>query len=206
MIAWWQGLPDLWQGALIILACIIGGFLIGILAANIVIGIKRARHFAEREEAKWQSRPPDRVSYSPFKLPQEHVVTENKPALTITKDAPKAIAVTKPLESNLLESKTPNLLAEIKDNLAMAAKPATSDLIPFQTKIWDSQNSEIDSLPKAVQEELKQAYVDMRLANNIVWLATEVGRRSPALNDGYVRLCIQIAARLDKIMPTLIVK
>ncbi len=102
-----------------------------------------------------------------------------------------------------IESRAPNLFLEVKNNLALADKPSTNILFPFETNVWDTNPSEVDSLPEDVQEELRQAYVDMRLANDIVWLATEIGRRSQNLDESYIRLCSQIALHLNKVTPAL---
>ena len=39
----------------------------------------------------------------------------------------------------------------------------------------------------------------MSLANSIVWLATEMGRRSESLDDSYLKLRVSISGRLDQI-------
>ncbi len=49
--------------------------------------------------------------------------------------------------------------------------------------------------------ELTEAYVDMLLANNIVWLAVELGRDSQDLTANYSKLSKKIAERLQRIMP-----
>ena len=48
---------------------------------------------------------------------------------------------------------------------------------------------------------MTEAYVDMFLANNIVWLVTEIGRDSQELTAGYYKLSNKIAERLQRIMP-----
>ena len=54
-------------------------------------------------------------------------------------------------------------------------------------------------MPANLREDLTQAYVDMRLANSIVWLSTEIGHRSKNLDENYVKMCTNIAERLDRI-------
>jgi hypothetical protein len=48
--------------------------------------------------------------------------------------------------------------------------------------------------------ELKEAYIDIRLANNIVWLVTEMGASSKDFEASYLRLCGKIAERLNKVL------
>jgi hypothetical protein len=43
-------------------------------------------------------------------------------------------------------------------------------------------------------------YVDVGLANNIVWLATEIGHRSKELDESYIKLCASIAERIQNIL------
>ena len=46
-----------------------------------------------------------------------------------------------------------------------------------------------------------QLYVDISLANNVVWLATEIGHRSKELDESYMKLCSGIAERIKGIIP-----
>ena len=85
------------------------------------------------------------------------------------------------------------LVAEVEINLAIASHPWADKLISFQTKCWDSQHGGLDSLFQAHHQELIQIYVDIGLANNIVWLATEIGHRTKELDESYIKLCSVIA-------------
>ena len=102
-----------------------------------------------------------------------------------------------------IKPKAPNLLLEARSNLIISAMPSPGGLVQFQTNAWDTNRSEVDSLPVDVQEDLRQVYIDIRLANNLVWLATEAGLKSRDLDDGYIRLSRQISIRLDKIIKAL---
>jgi len=93
----------------------------------------------------------------------------------------------------------PDLFVEIEDNRRIASQPWTGDLQAFQTKVWDIKQDEVHLLPAELREELTQAYFDMSLANSIVWLATEMGRRSPSLDESYLKLCTGIADRLNRL-------
>ena len=46
-----------------------------------------------------------------------------------------------------------------------------------------------------------QVYLDIRLANSIVRLSTEFGRRSSNLNESYMKVCATIAERIDRLKP-----
>jgi hypothetical protein len=92
------------------------------------------------------------------------------------------------------------LLVEAKINLGIAIKPCTGELLPFKTDVWDTSRDGFDTLPANLQEDLTEAYVDMQLANNIVWLSIVLGRRTNDLDESYIKLCARIAARLGSVM------
>jgi hypothetical protein len=91
----------------------------------------------------------------------------------------------------------PDLFAEIEDNRLIANQTRSGNLQAFQTKAWDTKRDEVNLLPVELREELTQAYFDMSLANSIVWLATEMGRRSSGMDESYLKLCTSIADRLN---------
>ncbi len=97
----------------------------------------------------------------------------------------------------------PELVAEVENNHRIATKPWTGELLPFQTGVWDTSPDKVHILPANLQEALTETYTDMRLANSIVWLSTELGRRSQDLDESYMKLCANIAAMLDKVVPLL---
>jgi hypothetical protein len=94
-------------------------------------------------------------------------------------------------------------LTEINNNLLLAKRPATKTLENFQTDIWKTQRSEFNIISAELMGDLTEVYVDMMLANNIVWLVMELGRDSPDLRDSYNNLCHKVAERLDRILPAL---
>ena len=102
-----------------------------------------------------------------------------------------------------VNSRTPNILREIEINLAVAVTPWTGRLLPFRTDTWDAGCSEVDNLPANCQYELAEAYADMHLANRIVWLSTDMGRKNEDLDDSYKQICAQISERLKKVNPSL---
>jgi hypothetical protein len=102
-----------------------------------------------------------------------------------------------------LESVIPNIGKEIENNYKVASQPWSGELFPFQTDVWDKNPTEVHTLPNDIQESLTQAYADVRLANSIVWLSTELGRRSSNLDENYKKLCASVASRFEKIIPLL---
>jgi hypothetical protein len=93
-----------------------------------------------------------------------------------------------------------DLILEIEGNLAIAGRPISGKMVPFQTKCWDSKHGESDLFLNAHYQDLIQLYVDIGLANNIVWLATEINHRSKELDESYVRLCSGIVENIKKIL------
>ena len=89
-----------------------------------------------------------------------------------------------------------NLFTELEINLTVATLPWTDKLLPFQTSVWDSKHGEGEPLMITHLYELIQLYVDIGLANNIVWLAIESGHRSKELDESYIKLCKGIAERI----------
>ncbi len=93
----------------------------------------------------------------------------------------------------------PELISEIENNRRIAAQPWSGTLFSFQTRVWDGNQDQLQLLPANLREELKEAYFDISLANSIVWLATEMGRRSEHLDESYTKLCSGIAQRLSRL-------
>ena len=97
----------------------------------------------------------------------------------------------------------PELVAEIENNHRIATEPWTGELLPFQTGVWDTSPDKVHILPANLREALVETYTDIRLANSIVWLSTELGRRTHNLDENYMKLRTNIAERLDRIKPLL---
>jgi hypothetical protein len=115
----------------------------------------------------------------------EHAITEQiiAPAGTKQQESPKS-----------------DLITELKTNLAVASRPWAEKLIPFQTKYWDTNHSDSESMLTSYHQELMQLRVDIGLANNIVWLAEITGHRSKELDESYIKLCADIAANIRLIL------
>lgn len=101
------------------------------------------------------------------------------------------------------ELSTSDVIKELETNLAIANTPWSNQVLPFQTSSWDSSHGEGEGLLAPHIHEIIQLYIDIGLANNIVWMATEIGHRSKELDESYIRLCTNIAERAKKILSLL---
>lgn len=90
---------------------------------------------------------------------------------------------------------------ELESNLEIAKLSVVDKLVSFNTDIWNTRRSEFNSADSQLLSELTEAYVDMLLANNIVWLVTELGRDSKDLRESYSDLRSKIAERLERVLP-----
>lgn len=95
----------------------------------------------------------------------------------------------------------PALLEEIESNLQIAAKPWADELLSFQTRIGDLLQDKVNKFPANLQGSLAQIYIDIRLANSIVRLSEEFHRRSPNLDESYMKLCTSITEKINRIKP-----
>ena len=125
----------------------------------------------------------------------------NNPAIRTTPSLSPVFEVSrKPLEQAAdVTPSVPDLLAEIEHNRRIATAEWKGELAAFQTRVWDNRGDEVHSLPAELRTELAEAYSDMSLANSITWLSTEMSRRSPSLDDSYLKLRGNVADRLNKI-------
>jgi hypothetical protein len=97
------------------------------------------------------------------------------------------------------ESIQSDIIKELETNLAIATIPWSDKLLSFQISCWDSKHTEGEPLLTSHVQDLIQLYMDVGLANNIVWMATEFGHRSKELDESYIKLCTSIAERIKKI-------
>jgi hypothetical protein len=107
------------------------------------------------------------------------------------------------LNKNPVVHHKPDALREIEQNFSIANMPMTGRLTNFQTNVWNTHRSEFNVLDRELLSELTESYIDMLLANNVVWLAMELKRESPDLNASYIKLSNKVAERLQKIMPAI---
>jgi len=97
----------------------------------------------------------------------------------------------------------PDLLTELETNHRIATESRTDEMLPFETRVWETSQDAVHKLTASLREELAQAYLDMHQANDIVWLSTELGHKSQTLDEHYKNLCPRIAVRLERLMPLL---
>jgi len=108
--------------------------------------------------------------------------------------------VIEPKQTNYI---TPKLLEEIEKNLGIASEPWAGKLLSFQTEVWQSDTSAVHGLEAGLRQELIEAYNYINLANNIVWFASDLERRSESLDTHYRKLCLNVATRLRRVMSLL---
>ena len=92
-------------------------------------------------------------------------------------------------------------IRELETNLTIATAPWKDRPIPFQTTCWEAKLEKVEPGMVSHLQDLIQLYVDISLANNVVWLATEIGHRSKELDESYMKLCSGIAERIKGIIP-----
>jgi hypothetical protein len=138
-----------------------------------------------------------------------------KPESTFARENLPKSTESVPPASGIIEQKGPavgekppgtiksNLLTELETNLQIASMLWADKLIPFQTECWDANHGEFEPLLNNHHQELIQLYVDIGLANNIVWLATEIHHRSKELDESYIKLCAVIADSIKRMVPSL---
>ena len=92
-------------------------------------------------------------------------------------------------------------IRELETNLTIATAPWKDRPVPFQTTCWEAKFEKVEPGMASHLQDLIQLYVDISLANNVVWLATEIGHRSKELDESYMKLCSGIAERIKGIIP-----
>ena len=88
---------------------------------------------------------------------------------------------------------------ELESNLSIATAP-WSGKVTFQTSAWDTSQDKIEPELADKHTEITEVYIDIRLANNIVWISNELGNKSPNLDESYRKLCAKIAERIGKVV------
>ena len=82
--------------------------------------------------------------------------------------------------------------------MAIAITPLPNKVLAFQSSNWGSGQGELLLSPHV--HDIIQLYIDIGLANNIVWMTTEIGHRSKELDESCIQLCTNIAEHVKKIM------
>jgi phosphate/sulfate permease len=175
-----------WQIVLIILGSIIIGIVAGYLLSYLALTLLRKRAFSKNREEEEAKKVRGAEEQTKKEVEVAEVIADR-----IREEAPVVGEPQQPI--------MPELVSEIKNNLKVASEPWAGKLIPFQTNEWDTISSKLHVLPINLQELLTETYTDIRLANSIVWLSTDLDRRSNNLDENYMKLCATIAERLSKI-------
>jgi len=89
---------------------------------------------------------------------------------------------------------------ELESNLSIATAPWLGKVTAFQTTAWDNNQDKIEPELADRHGEITEVYIDIRLANNIVWISNELGNKSPNLDESYRKLCAKIAERIRKVV------
>ena len=181
-----------WEQVLIYLGSGIGGVLIGFLAYLLV----------KRMPNRARSRPTQFPGGEPRKTMTEEqielgVVVHNGHS-ELAGDLPPRPAPA----AQILPVKS-EILIEVENNLAVATSPWTGKMASFETEAWDDSGGKVESVPSELYGDLMEAYADMRLANTLVWLSSDVGRKNKDLDQSYLTLCTKISERLQRAMPAL---
>ena len=184
----------------------------GILAGLIPLYINRRRHRRSRRFSPYRKIPATNRSQissgtgGPGNEEYHPVISQQRINTVVSSEYALKEAINRVKNARLAAQAAivkSDALMEVETNLSTASTPWANMLLPFQTTAWMTKPAEFSQVPEQLQEELVEAYIDMRLANDIVWLAKEVGRHSDVLDTSYVRLCNKIAERLITVLPSL---
>jgi hypothetical protein len=107
------------------------------------------------------------------------------------------------IRESFKKSRQSSFIEELETNLTIATAPWKDRPMPFQTSCWDAKLEKVEPGLVSHLQDLIQLYVDISLANNVVWLATEIGHRSKELDESYMKLCSGIARRIKGIVPAI---
>ena len=225
-----------WQMALIGVAALVAGLLMGIFVHNLLrqrakqrgmtqpikreaTGIRATRETLVERPApeKPQVSEPEpetpeellvaeepvsekpRVSEPEPETPEEPLVAEEPVLIEPRVSEPESRAPEEPVAAEPATGSLANLLEEIERNIDIANEPWVGKLNSFQTTVWEAIQDNVDNVPVDIYGEIKQIYIDIRLANSIVRLATEFNRRSNSLDDNYRKLCASIREKLERV-------
>jgi hypothetical protein len=192
--------------------------LVGVVIAGIGVGLLISYIILKRQNKKFPlfmkqnrsipviqsvSPPPNKSTKVPADIPKEAPVKEQPVSVSLAEDTlEKYLAKTQgPQAVTTAPPQNGAAIIELEKNLEIALLPTPEKLINFQTDVWNTRRSEFNLANNKLLGELTEAYVDMLLANNIVWLVTELGRDSPDLRISYTNLKNKVAERLKRVLP-----
>lgn len=192
-----------------IIGVIIAGIAFGVLVSFIYLRIRKQRFSLLQLQKTFK---PGGNGFKPAleSNTSYRMVLETAPAIDETRvgsqTAPVRVQQAQPVQTETrtasisVNRKPDSVLSEIEANLAIASRPTSSPLVNYQTDIWNTRRNEFSVLGQEILRDLTEAYVDMLLANNIVWLVTELKRDSKELSSSYFRLSAKVAERLQRAM------
>lgn len=186
----------------VIFADIIAGIGIGLLISYFVLKKqgKRFPFFQKREKEPDLTEP----ALIPEKEPEEENFVENQDSPTASGEIPgKEISeIGEPQTVELPAVWDDNaIVMELKTNLEIASRPAGEKLVKFQTEVWNASQVGLDSTKPPFLNELSETYVDILLANNLVWLVVDLGRDSPYFRTSYAEIRNRIILRIKRVIP-----
>lgn len=91
----------------------------------------------------------------------------------------------------------PKLLVELLHNQNIASESLDGTLTPFQTEVWDTQQFKANDLPTELLNKLERLYTDIKIWNNLVWLATELDHQSHSSKEQHNKLLTGLALRIN---------
>jgi hypothetical protein len=189
------------QQILIYLCSGLAGVLIGLLLYYFIRRLQKKgpaplSHAVDIKESKPLSEEQIELGVEVRKIPASAPQAKTVPA------APPA-AVPPIAAKEPFSPKKSEIQIELEKNLSIATTPWTGKMASFQTKAWDTYGGRVDSVPSDLYGDLMEAYADMRLANTLVWLSSDVGRKNKDLDQSYLTLCNKISERIQKVRTAL---
>ena len=190
-----------WQVLLMFVASLAIGVLIGALVHYLPKQLARRREMASMA----REQEIDESVIEP--IVQEPVIEEpvvQEPVIegpVVQESVAQEPVIEEPVAQKQGEVALPELLEEVANNHRIAATPWAGKLLPFQTQTWETLQDNANKVPANIHDDLAQIYIDIRLANSIVRLATDFNRRSGSLDESYKKLCTGIAKKLNRVKP-----
>jgi hypothetical protein len=187
----------------VICADIIAGIGIGLLISYFVLKKqgKRFPFFQKKEEKAELTEPTMAFGIEP----EEENPVESQDISTAPSGEIPEKEIPESAESKTVEPPADwddkALVAELKYNLEIASRPAGEKLLKFQTEVWNVSQAGLDSTKPPFLNELSETYVDILLANNLVWLVADLGRDSPYFRTGYAEIKNRIVSRIKQVLP-----
>ena len=190
-----------WQVLLMFVASLAVGVLIGALIYYLLKQLAKRREMASmtREQEVDESVIEPVIEQPVIEEPvtQEPIIEEPVTQEPVIEEP----VAQEPVTKKQVQVALPELLEEIINNRRIATTPWAGKLLPFQTGTWETLQGNVNKVPANIHDDLAQIYIDIRLANSIVRLATDFNRRSGSLDESYKKLCTGIAEKLNRIKP-----